>query len=84
MNQRITEKWNLFEKISQLRTPSLHPRYHVLDIEEEESVLKLRDHIVEVSYGLIRGINCVPLEVWGVGHPGQQRRRGKPRVRRGG
>ena len=71
------------EAVASLNREGLHPRYHVLDIEEEESVLKLRDHIVEVSYGLIRGINCVPLEVWGVGHPGQQCRRGKPRVRRG-
>ena len=72
------------EAVASLNREGLHPRYHVLDIEEEESVLKLRDHIVEVSCGLIIGINCVPLEVWGVGHPGQQCRRGKPRVRRGG
>ena len=51
------------EAVASLNREGLHPRYHVLDIEDEESVLKLRDHIVEVSYGLIRGINCVPLEV---------------------
>ena len=37
------------EAVASLNREGLHPRYHVLDIEEEESVLKLRDHIVEVS-----------------------------------
>ena len=37
------------EAVASLNREGLHPRYHVLDIEDEESVLKLRDHIAEVS-----------------------------------
>ena len=42
------------EAVASLNREGLHPRYHVLDIEEEESVLKLRDHIVEVSVHIHR------------------------------
>ena len=37
------------EAVASLNREGLHPRYHVLDIEDEESVLKLRDHIAEAS-----------------------------------
>ena len=37
------------EAVACLNREGLHPRYHVLDIEDEDSIIKLRDHIVEAS-----------------------------------
>ena len=37
------------EAVASLNREGLHPRYHVLDIEDEDSIIKLRDHIVEVG-----------------------------------
>ena len=37
------------EAVASLNREGLHPRYHVLDIENEDSIIKLRDHIIEVG-----------------------------------
>ena len=42
------------EAVASLNREGLHPRYHVLDIEDEDSIIKLRDHIIEVSVHIHR------------------------------
>jgi len=38
------------EAIAKLEAEGLHPKFHQLDIDDEESVLRLKDFLVE-SYG---------------------------------
>ena len=49
------------EAVASLNREGLHPHYHVyhvLDIEDEESVLKLRDYIAEVGSFMIHDTSC--------------------------
>ena len=63
------------EAVASLNREGLHPHYHVLDIEDEESVLKLRDYIAEVGSFMIHDTSCKVddlsnhVEIWRIGHP---------------
>lgn len=53
------------EAVRELEKRGLHPVYHQLDIDDEESVLKLRHHLVAVHGGLDVLVNnaatCFPM-----------------------
>ncbi len=50
--------------MAQLETIGLHPKYHQLDIDDESSVLKLRDYLESNYGGLDVLVNNAAIAIW--------------------
>jgi len=50
--------------VAQLETLGLHPKYHQLDIDDESSVLKLRDYLESNYGGLDVLVNNAAISFW--------------------
>lgn len=50
--------------VAQLETLGLHPKYHQLDIDDESSIIELRDHLKSSYGGLDVLVNNAAICIW--------------------